>query len=255
MTIRSKNDPGQEILYERLCPQEFLERLRDCPVAYLPLGTLEWHGPHLPLGTDMREARELFILAARQIGGIVLPGLFLGPDRHKTIGEKTYYGMDLYEGSVGVPEPYPPQQMPGSAYWVDDMLYDQILWAVLCQLARAGFRVVAGCGHGPSVQRFLTLAERAGRELGLSLAAPDVNAKDHRYVGDHAAASESSNVLYFEAELVHMERFAPTPGAFPPGVGGQDPRLFASAAHCEAILPYALARLRMQIEAALCCAQ
>lgn len=42
----------EKVLYEELCPAEFQERLQACPVAYLPLGTLEWHGPHLPLGAD-----------------------------------------------------------------------------------------------------------------------------------------------------------------------------------------------------------
>ena len=42
----------EKVLYEELCPAEFQDRLQACPVAYLPLGTLEWPGPHLPLGAD-----------------------------------------------------------------------------------------------------------------------------------------------------------------------------------------------------------
>ena len=71
----------EKVLYEELCPEEFKERLKECPIAYLPLGTLEWHGPHLPLGADGIQPLGLFVRVAEKIGGIVLPTLFLGPDR------------------------------------------------------------------------------------------------------------------------------------------------------------------------------
>ena len=40
------------VRYQNLTPEEFRARLRERPIAYLPLGTLEWHGEHLPLGAD-----------------------------------------------------------------------------------------------------------------------------------------------------------------------------------------------------------
>ena len=69
------------VLYEELTPSEFKERLEKCPVAYLPLGTLEYHGPHLPLGTDLLQGRALFTRAAEMFGGIVMPGITFGIDR------------------------------------------------------------------------------------------------------------------------------------------------------------------------------
>lgn len=48
------------------------------PVAYLPLGTLEWHGPHMPLGADGIQSKELFVRVAEKVGGVVLPILFMG---------------------------------------------------------------------------------------------------------------------------------------------------------------------------------
>lgn len=47
------------------------------PVAYLPLGTLEWHGPHMPLGADGIQSKELFVRVAEKVGGVVLPMLFM----------------------------------------------------------------------------------------------------------------------------------------------------------------------------------
>ncbi|MXY83198.1 MAG: creatininase family protein, partial [Gemmatimonadetes bacterium] len=42
----------EKVRYSDLLPWEFRQRLAARPVAYLPLGTLEWHGEHLPLGSD-----------------------------------------------------------------------------------------------------------------------------------------------------------------------------------------------------------
>ncbi|MFQ9258345.1 MAG: hypothetical protein ACLR4L_13500 [Gallintestinimicrobium sp.] len=39
----------KKVLYEELLPEELVQRVQEMPVAYLPLGTLEWHGPHMPL--------------------------------------------------------------------------------------------------------------------------------------------------------------------------------------------------------------
>ena len=38
--------------YIKLTPTDFRIRIAEAPIAYLPLGTLEWHGEHLPLGSD-----------------------------------------------------------------------------------------------------------------------------------------------------------------------------------------------------------
>src|SRR5450756_98374 len=49
----------EKVRYEELLPHEFLDRLAKNPVGYLPLGTLEWHGPHNALGADGIQARGL----------------------------------------------------------------------------------------------------------------------------------------------------------------------------------------------------
>ena len=63
----------KKVLYEELRPEEFIERINNFPVAYLPLGTLEWHGMHLPLGADGLQSKGVFKRLADEIGGIVLP--------------------------------------------------------------------------------------------------------------------------------------------------------------------------------------
>ena len=81
--------------YEELTPSEFRVRLADAPIAYLPLGTLEWHGEHLPLGSDGIQSTGFFSELARKVGGIVLPMLFLGPDSSQSHFGDEFYGMDI----------------------------------------------------------------------------------------------------------------------------------------------------------------
>ena len=49
----------EKVRYSDLLPGEFRERLAANPVAYLPLGTLAWHGEHLPLGSDAIQSEVL----------------------------------------------------------------------------------------------------------------------------------------------------------------------------------------------------
>ena len=55
----------EKVLYVELTPSEFAERLAAAPITYLPLGTLEWHGPHLPLGSDGLQAQGFFMILAK----------------------------------------------------------------------------------------------------------------------------------------------------------------------------------------------
>ena len=106
----------KKVLYEELLPEECVQRIQEMPVAYLPLGTLEWHGPHMPLGADGIQSKELFVRVAEKVGGVVLPMLFMGPDRVFYDRGTAFYGMDI--NTEGALNTYCVQQMKGSAYWM-----------------------------------------------------------------------------------------------------------------------------------------
>lgn len=58
---------------------EYEARLkRDQPAILLPVGALEQHGPHLPLGTDGMLSSAVAADAAARIGALVAPGLSYG---------------------------------------------------------------------------------------------------------------------------------------------------------------------------------
>ncbi|OZA10080.1 MAG: hypothetical protein B7Y02_11435, partial [Rhodobacterales bacterium 17-64-5] len=63
---------------ERLRPHQIEAALDERSLVYLPLGTIEWHCHHLPVGLDALTAHGLCLLAAEETGGLVWPVLYYG---------------------------------------------------------------------------------------------------------------------------------------------------------------------------------
>jgi len=61
-------------------PPEILEERNRLPMVFIPIGPLEWHGPHLPVGTDGLHAHAVAVDVARRVGGVVLPTYFIGSE-------------------------------------------------------------------------------------------------------------------------------------------------------------------------------
>jgi creatinine amidohydrolase len=63
---------------EYLLPGELRAAMARRPVGYVPLGTIEWHSEHLPVGLDALTAHGICLRAATRDGGLVLPPLYYG---------------------------------------------------------------------------------------------------------------------------------------------------------------------------------
>jgi creatinine amidohydrolase len=69
------------VLYEftKCRPDQITEALAEFPCAYVPLGSLEWHGPHLPLGFDGLKAERLLYNSAKVLEkGVLFPTWYYG---------------------------------------------------------------------------------------------------------------------------------------------------------------------------------
>jgi creatinine amidohydrolase len=218
--------PATKVRYDELLPHEFRARLAQRPIAYLPLGTLEWHGEHLPLGSDAIQSEGLMTECARQLGGIVMPPIYLGPDRTKPAGDgRMLVGMDYAESTT------PPRQLDGSCYWVSAAFHLLMIDAILAQLKRAGFRAVFADGHGPSRWSWVeNLSERQAR-FGVKLfgVTKDIAGRWKSQV-DHAARNETSLMMHLRPNLVDLSQLPASRATWPQGVAGADPR-DASAAY------------------------
>ena len=67
------------VFWDQLTSLDFREAVtRANGVCVIPIGVIEKHGPHLPLGTDVIRAHEMCERAAKQEYAIVFPDLYVG---------------------------------------------------------------------------------------------------------------------------------------------------------------------------------
>ncbi|MHB9027618.1 MAG: creatininase family protein, partial [Candidatus Latescibacterota bacterium] len=160
-----RSESGEKVRYAELLPHEFRKRLADKPLAYIPLGTLEWHGEHLPIGSDALQSEGLMVECARRYGGTVLPPLHAGPGPTMLAEDGTLLiGMDFWNKVVD-----PPRQLDGDCYWIPDGLFISLVDAILAQCKRTGFRAVFADGHGPSRSSWVRELPRREAHFGLKL--------------------------------------------------------------------------------------
>ena len=206
--------------YEELLPHEFKERLSQRAVGYLPIGTLEWHGPQNALGADSIQSRGLFRRAAQRFGGIVLPPVWLGPDR--ITGQESgpdLIGMDTADSTT------PNRQLPGSLYWSPKGLFLMLLENTLAQAKRAGFKCIVADGHGPSRSAWAEMADAWEKHYDLHLVSAKRDfAGRWKTQNDHAGRNETSVLAAVAPELVDLSRLPANRAEWPQGVSGEDPR-------------------------------
>lgn len=186
---------------DRLSPQQIEDRLARAPVAYLPLGTLEHHGQHLPVGLDALTAHGICLGAAELGGGVVLP-----PFHHGVGGEHTAYPWTIMSGAPDAIE--------------------TLLGETLARLSELGVRrAVILSGHFADEQRDLVtrVADRwnaAGSATSV-VARTLGEAPDPPVLPDHAGRFESLVLHALDPDLVHVERLPDARSH--PAPSGEDP--------------------------------
>jgi creatinine amidohydrolase len=169
--------------FEEMRPDELEAAVAECPLAWVPVGTLEWHGRHLPVGLDALKAHALCLRCAERAGGVVLP-----PSYHSMLGMMFPWTFR-----------YPPRVLR------DTMM---TTWKFLNEY---GFRsIITVTGHYPPTQVAALMAlahEFMRRSDTMVLAVPEfAMAPESRYCGDHAAKWETSILMELRPELVNREK-------------------------------------------------
>lgn len=112
-------------------------------VAFIPLGTIEWHGNHLPIETDFLVAQKICEILAKKHQGYVLPPIYLGSDGKEKIGNKELVGMDAKLG----------KRLSGSLYYMKPNAFSVMVESLVLNLIAQGFnRIYLVSGHGGSKQ-------------------------------------------------------------------------------------------------------
>jgi creatinine amidohydrolase len=58
---------------EDMFPQDLEKHIRSTPIVVLPLGTVEWHSDHLPLGLDGHVAAAVAEQIAERLDAVTVP--------------------------------------------------------------------------------------------------------------------------------------------------------------------------------------
>jgi len=95
-----------EVRFDRMVPSEIVARREACNLAYLPVGSLEWHGPHMPFGTDYMTVAYLAEQAAERFGGVAFPPVYYGDVRY-ALQECRIEWRRSYQEDMRVPESAP----------------------------------------------------------------------------------------------------------------------------------------------------
>ena len=90
-----------EVLFHRLRPGQIRERREECPIVFIPLGTLEWHGLHNPMGADGLQAEEMAKRCAMR-GGVVFPTVYYGESRVNSLLETDPRYQDGIADRLGI---------------------------------------------------------------------------------------------------------------------------------------------------------
>lgn len=197
--------------YEHLRPADIM-RLREAfPLAYVPLGTLEWHGPHNPVGLDGLKAHALCLRAAEGGGGIVFPVVWYGEHRESHLMEiNASVGKEIVTRMGLDPDDFEPGYTQSGSILAQAQDYTALLWKICCQVKSLGFKgLIFLNGHYPLTHygrfvghlaaRHLRLAHWAGHE-GQIL--EEAGEPGH---GDHAGKWETSLLMALLPDEVDLQ--------------------------------------------------
>lgn len=177
---------------EELTSPQFVEAVEQSGgVCVIPLGIIEKHGPHLPLGTDMFEARETAFEAAELEYAVVYP---------------PYYVGQIFEA----------RHQPGTIAYSNDLMW-KMLEETCNELSRNGLkRIILKNGHGGStnfLEYFCQSQLASPKDYVVVLFSPGrdpVNEKEieslkKAKLDGHAGEEETSMMFYIRPDLVNQK--------------------------------------------------
>ena len=186
--------------WEELTAPDFVKAVeRSGGTAVIPIGVVEKHGPHLPMGTDMLDAREVALRAVKKEYSIVfLP----------------YYFSQIFEA----------KHQPGTLAYSARLIWD-VLQETVDEIARNGIKkiiIVNGHGGNNSFLPFFCQSQLAKRRdyVVYLFQPPDDPAFDAKVKSMmktpedmHAGEMETSTMLAHRPDIVHPERAKEQSGA------------------------------------------
>jgi creatinine amidohydrolase len=191
--------PGRlSVHWEELTAADFRDAItRAQGTCLLPIGIMEKHGPHLPLGNDLLNVRYASLNAAQQEYAVVFP---------------EYYFGQIFEA----------KHEPGTVAY-SRTLQLQLLQETTDEMARNGCKkviIVNGHGGNPNLLNFFAQSQLETPHdyvvyvQGLARSGPGEPPHKSNRAGDqHAGESETSMSMIARPDLVHLDRAKQESGA------------------------------------------
>ena len=191
--------PGRlSVHWEELTAADFKDAItRAQGTCLLPIGIMEKHGPHLPLGNDLLNVRYASLNAAQQEYAVVFP---------------EYYFGQIFEA----------KHEPGTVAY-SRTLQLQLLQETTDEMARNGCKkviIVNGHGGNPNLLNFFAQSQLEAPHdyvvyvQGLARSGPgEPKHKSDPATDMHAGESETSVSIVARPDLVHLDRATKESGA------------------------------------------
>lgn len=182
---------GENIMYVvNYTSDDFKKNLDKSDVVIIPIGSVEAHGHHLPLGTDVFAPRLFCERINKKIGDKV----WIAPE----ISYGQSYDLSIYPGTVTMPS----EVMAEYVYYVGRSFYDNGLT-----------KIIFLNGHGGNITALGLAAEKL---MKLGAAVMIINwwmdfSKEILTITEgqgHAGEDETSAILFYNEELVQMDKTA-----------------------------------------------
>ena len=76
----------KSVWYYELSWPEIREQTKTCDIILLPVGAIEMHGPHCPVGSDSLNSQKIAELVAKKTGVLVAPSIWYGSHMYMQYG-------------------------------------------------------------------------------------------------------------------------------------------------------------------------
>jgi creatinine amidohydrolase len=202
LTRRDEAMEEREIRFEMLRPGQLRAELERAPLVFLPVGPLEYHGPHMPVGIDPLNAAFCAREACRRLGkGVVMPTLYMGTERERPDWMLESLGFSKGDWVVGMDFP----TATWKSHYYQEHIFGLMVASTLEMLISQGYKaIVIVNGHGAWNQ--LETLERLAQHYSHATDAVvvwklavvlDISEKN---LAGHADLFETSLMLHFERE-------------------------------------------------------
>jgi creatinine amidohydrolase len=207
----------REVRFEMLRPSQLREEFVRCPLVFLPVAPLEYHGPHLPVGMDALFAGQCAQEACRRLGkGVVMPTTHMGTERERPDWMLESLGFKKGDWVVGMDFP----SATWKSHYYQEHLFGLVVASTIEMLISQGYKaIVIVNGHG--AWNHLQTLERLAAHYSHTTEARVVwrlavkPEPDEKNLGGHADLVETCLMMHFEknifagAKLVDLSALPP----------------------------------------------